>query len=170
MPNKYVFPIMLLLVCYRPVIAEQNTPELTLAPAGNKPFLTVHAKGDQIYLCIFDSGAYSWKWQAPDAKLFDVNSQKQVGTHGSGPNWKYQDGSSVKAKMIQKIAAPDVNSVPWLLLETIEHSDQGLLAQTRYIMRTNTQGGIEPSSGCDANHLGAEAKAPYSADYVFFGQ
>ncbi len=136
--------------------------------AANKPQLSVHAKGDQIYLCTLDAKAYIWKWQAPDAKLFDADKQTLVGSHGAGPAWKLQDGSSVKAKMLQKVDSPDSSAIPWLLLEVTEHKGQGALAQVAYILRINTEGGMPPTSGCDENHMGTEMRVPYSADYNFF--
>lgn len=154
------------------LFAAESTPSLEsiAALAGNKLLLTVHAKGDQVYLCALEAGDYTWKWQAPDAKLFDSQTQKVVGSHGAGPSWEYQDGSSVKAKLIQKADAPDNTAIPWLLLEITEHKGQGLLTQARHILRINTQGGTPPSSGCDANHLGAEKRIPYSADYNFYSK
>lgn len=171
MLNKLVFSIGLILFCYRPATAEiAAIPDAIKVPGGNKLQLTVHAKGDQIYLCILDAGVYAWKWQAPDAKLFDSQTQALVGTHGAGPSWDYRDGSSVKAKAIQKTDAPDKNSAPWLLLEVTGHKGDGLLAQASYIQRVNTQGGVAPSLACDANHLGAERRIPYSADYNFYSK
>ena len=140
------------------------------ALAGNKPQLSLHAKGDQIYVCASEAGAYSWKWQAPDAKLFDAQTGKQVGTHGAGPVWDYQDGSSVKARMTQKIESPDSKAIPWLLLEVTEHKGNGALAKAAYILRINTQGGVAPETGCDDNHLGSQVRVPYSADYNFYAQ
>jgi Protein of unknown function (DUF3455) len=166
---KYVFSTLFLFLSVQ-LNAADNAVDLMKMPADSSLIKTVHAKGEQIYLCKSESGTYVWKWQAPNAELFDVESQAHVGTHGAGPSWKYNDGSSVKAKMIQKIDSPDKGSVPWLLLEATEHGGQGLLTQTRYILRINTQGGIQPTSGCDMNHLGAEAKVVYSADYSFYGQ
>jgi hypothetical protein len=36
------------------------------------------------------------------------------------------------------------------------------------IQRLNTSGGVAPASGCDADHLGAVANVPYTADYFFY--
>jgi Protein of unknown function (DUF3455) len=168
MLKKLVFSIGLFTLCYRLALAETAIPDAIKVPGGNKSLLTVHAKGDQIYLCVLDAGVYAWKWQAPDAKLFDSQNQTLVGSHGVGPSWEYRDGSSAKAKVIQKADAPDKANVPWLLLEVTQHKGQGLLAQASYIQRINTQGGVSPISACDTNHLGTERRVYYSADYVFY--
>jgi Protein of unknown function (DUF3455) len=170
MLNKLVFSIGLFTLCYRLALADTAMSDVIKVPAGNKSLLTVHAKGDQIYLCGLDAGVYTWKWQAPDAELFDSQTQTLVGSHGAGPSWKYRDGSSAKAKVIQKADAPDKANVPWLLLEVTGHKGDGLMGQVSYIQRINTQGGVSPTSGCDTNHLGSGKRVPYGAEYVFYGK
>ena len=168
--NKLVFSIILMLSCYRPAMAEVSVPDAIKVPDGNNIYMTLHAKGDQIFHCVLKAGVYSWKWHAPDAKLYDTQTQAEVGSHGAGPSWVYKDGSGVIAKVLQKTDAPDKVSAPWLLLEVSGHKGDGFLALTSYIQRINTQGGVTPSSGCDANHLGSEKRVPYLADYVFFSK
>jgi Protein of unknown function (DUF3455) len=172
MCNKIVCSIVFLSqLCFGVASAGDVTiPEAIKVPEGNSAYLTVRAKGDQIFHCILKTGEYSWKWHAPEAKLYDTQNQTLVGSHGAGPSWTHKDGSSVKAKVIQKIDAPDKASAPWMLLEVTEHQRDGLLAQASYIQRVNTQGGVAPLSGCDANHLGSERRVSYSADYVFFNK
>lgn len=168
--NKLLLSIALMLLCYRPALAEVALPDAIKVPDGSNLQLTVHAKGVQIFHCVLKTGAYSWKWHAPEAKLYDNQSKSEVGSHGAGPSWTYKDGSSVTAKILQKADPPDKTSAPWLLLEVTAHKGEGLFALTSYIQRINTQGGVAPSSGCDANHLGSEKRVSYSADYVFFSK
>ena len=144
-------------------------PEAIKAPTANAAYLTLHAKGDQIFHCVLKTGAYNWKWHAPEAKLYDKQNAL-VGSHGAGPSWTHKDGSSINAKVIQKADAANMADAPWLLLEVTEHKGEGLLAQASYIQRINTQGGVAPLSGCDANHLGAEKRVPYTADYSFYNK
>jgi Protein of unknown function (DUF3455) len=171
MMNKFIFSVALfLLICHRTVMAETILPDALKVPDGNNLQLTLHAKGDQVFHCVLKAGEYSWKWHAPEAKLYDTQNQTEVGSHGAGPSWTYKDGSGVTAKVLQKVDAENKASAPWLLLEVTAHKGEGLLSLTRYIQRINTQGGVAPESGCDPNHLGAEKKVPYSADYVFFSK
>lgn len=149
--------------------AEVSIPEQIKVPAGYRPVLTVHAKGDQIYQCTVSKGEYSWETQAPDAKLFDDRGNI-VGNHTAGPLWEYKEGSQVAGKVLKKIdTAPD-SSISWLLVEVVSHKGDGLFSNVSFINRINTHGGLPPSSGCDANHLGAEKRVAYTADYIFYGK
>jgi hypothetical protein len=147
--------------------AECAIPEAIKAPDGQRAFLSVHAKGEQIYQCALKQGAYSWETQAPDARLFDSQGQV-VGKHYAGPVWEYKAGGHVVGRVLKKLdAAPDT-AIAWLLVEVVAHKGDDLFSQTRYINRINTHGGLPPVSGCDTNHLGAEKRVAYTADYVFF--
>jgi hypothetical protein len=44
----------------------------------------------------------------------------------------------------------------------------GTFSETTYIQRINTTGGVAPSTGCDAAHLGATVAVYYTADYYFY--
>jgi len=169
MLKQFVPIIILILTSIHLNAAEPENVPIKI-PEGNNLKLTVHAKGEQIYKCTAANGGYEWQWQAPDAILYDKDKQTKVGTHGAGPLWTYQDGSSVKGKMIQKIEAPDPDSAPWMLLEAKEAGGHGLLAETSFILRFNTKGGLPPVAGCDAKNAGKEARITYSADYSFYGQ
>jgi hypothetical protein len=146
-----------------------SIPEQIKVPEGYSPVLTVHAKGDQIYQCSLKNGEYSWETQAPDAKLFDEQGNI-VGNHTAGPVWEYKEGSRVVGRVVKKIdMAPD-SAISWLLVEVVSHKGDGLFSNVSFINRINTHGGLSPSSGCDANHMGAEKRVPYTADYVFYGK
>ncbi len=148
--------------------AETSLPAAIKVPQGYVVQLTVYAIGEQIYHCVQNKGEYAWKWHAPQAKLFDPKTHKELGIHGAGPKWKYQDGSGVKGKVMQRTDSPEKSAVPWLLLEASEHDGKGLLTETAYIQRINTRGGLAPLKLCDGNHLGSEEKVPYTSDYIFF--
>lgn len=149
------------------VNADPSIPEQIRVPTGNKPVLSVHAKGDQIYQCSTDNNKYFWKIQAPDARLYDAQGQI-VGNHYAGPIWEYKEGSRVVGRIVNKVdIAPEI-SISWLLVEVIEHKGNGLFSNVKYINRINTHGGLPPLSGCDANHLGSEKRVPYTADYIFY--
>jgi hypothetical protein len=146
-----------------------SIPAPIKVPAGNTAILFLHAKGEQIYQCLFNKDAYLWQLQAPDAKLFDADG-KLVGSHAAGPIWDYRDGSQARGRVIAKINNPSNSSIDWLLIEIVGHKGKGILAKTSYINRINTEGGLPPSSGCEANHLGSEKHISYSADYVFYAK
>ncbi|MGZ8172697.1 MULTISPECIES: DUF3455 domain-containing protein [Methylobacter] len=149
--------------------AEVSIPEQIKVPAGYSPVLTVHAKGDQIYQCSANKGEYAWETQAPDAKLFDAQG-KIVGNHTAGPLWEYKEGSRVVGRVVKKIDMAPGSAIAWLLVEVVSHKGDGLFSNVSYINRINTHGGLPPSSGCDANHLGGEKRIAYTADYVFYAK
>ena len=70
----------------------------------------------------------------------------------------------LKASDDSNFVAP--GAIPWLLLEkagTAEGSIGGsLLAQTTFIHRVNTEGGVAPAK------IGKRALVPYEADYFFY--
>jgi len=170
MVNAMIKKILILWVMSQgAAYAEVSIPEQIKVPAGYSPVLTVHAKGDQIYQCSLNKGEYAWETQAPDAKLFDAQG-KIVGNHTAGPLWEYKEGSRVVGRVVKKIdTAPD-SAIAWLLVEVVSHKGDGLFSNVSFINRINTHGGLPPSSGCDANHLGGEKRIAYTADYVFYGK
>lgn len=146
-----------------PIFA-QNSLE---PPAEQKPILTVKGDGVQIYACKDLGGVAQWVLQAPDAKLLDA-SGKEVGTHGAGPFWKAADGSLVKGKLVTSSKAPEAGDIAWLLLKANAHEGSGVLEAVEYIRRSETHGGVAPAAGCDAGHLDATVRVPYTATYTFY--
>ena len=145
----------------------QQVPQQIQAPANEQLLLQVHAKGDQIYTCKGDAGSLSWTLKAPDAQLFDKDG-KPFGKHFAGPSWEANDGSRVMGKAAANAPSPDADSIPWLLVNIVNHEGTGVLSRATTIQRINTKGGKAPASGCDAAHAGAELRVPYSADYLFY--
>ena len=154
---------------------------------GNVPYLQTRAYGTQNYICLPSATGVAWKLFGPQATLYRGNVPVQIATHFLSPNpeeygtprptWQHShDGSAVWARAIQpstdsNYVAP--GAIPWLLLEkvgTAEGSIGGsLLAQTTFIHRVNTEGGVAPATGCTtATQLGATALVPYSTDYFFY--
>ncbi|PPK77075.1 uncharacterized protein DUF3455 [Methylobacter tundripaludum] len=170
MVNAMIKKILILWVMSQgAVYAEVSIPDQIKVPAGYSPVLTVHAKGDQIYQCSLNKGEYAWETQAPDAKLFDAQG-KIVGNHTAGPLWEYKEGSRVVGRVVKKIDMAPGSAIAWLLVEVVSHKGDGLFSNVSFINRINTHGGLPPSSGCDANHLGGEKRIAYTADYVFYGK
>ena len=145
----------------------QQVPQQIQAPANEQLLLQVHAKGDQVYTCKGDAGSFSWTLKAPDAQLFDKDG-KTFGKHFAGPSWEASDGSRVMGKAAANAPSPDADSIPWLLVNIVNHEGTGVLSRATTIQRINTKGGKAPASGCDAAHAGAELRVPYSADYLFY--
>jgi hypothetical protein len=138
-------------------------------PPGAKLVLHTQAQGYQVYTCKAENAQYSWAFKQPDADLFD-ESGKSIGHHSAGPSWQLSDKSQVTGKLVASVNSTDADAVPWLLLTVVNHSGSGLLSQVTDIQRLNTSGGKAPDTGCDSEHVGAEARVPYTADYYFFSK
>jgi hypothetical protein len=150
-------------------------PSNLTVEAGNVPYLQTRAYGTQNYFCQSNG---TWKLYGPQATLYPGNVPFQIATHFLSPNpeeqglpratWQHShDGSAVWAAKIGE--APAADAIPWLLLEkvgTIEGTiGGGLLAQTTFIQRVNTLGGVAPGVPCAPNAI---ALAPYETDYIFY--
>lgn len=143
---------------------------------GNEPFLKTRAYGTQNYFCQSNG---TWKLYGPQATLYPGNVPFQVATHFLSPNpeevgtparatWMHShDGSAVWAVKTQEV--PVAGSIAWLLLKkagTVEGTiGGGLLAQTTFIQRVNTLGGLAPEGACTPNTM---ALVPYETDYIFY--
>ncbi|WP_394754309.1 DUF3455 domain-containing protein [Crenothrix sp.] len=166
--NKIKCIVLIGLVCQRVIGAELVIPDVIKVPSGNTQLFTLHATGEQIYQCALKDDSYKWIVY-PNAILLDEQG-KQVGKHTKGPAWQYKDGSRVIGKISQKTDEARNKAMPWLLIEVVDHQGNGLLSTVSFINRVNTQGGLEPTQQCDANHLGTEKPASYTADYIFYAR
>jgi hypothetical protein len=144
-------------------------PAVLQAPAGEKLILRAHATGWQVYTCGANSdGKPLWTLKAPDADLHDEKGAV-IGHHAAGPSWQYKDGSQVIGKAVAHSDAPDMKSIPWLLVAAVGHSGDGLFARVTAIQRLHTKGGqAPPAAECDPAKPGAESRSRYSADYYFY--
>ena len=162
-------------------------PSNLTVEAGNVPYLQTRAYGTQNYICLPSDKGVAWKLFGPQASLYPGDSPFQIATHFLSPNpeeegmpratWQHShDGSAVWAKAVQPSTDPNFvapGAIPWLLLVkvgTAEGTAAGsLLAQTTFIHRINTAGGVAPATGCTIkSQIGATALVPYSTDYFFY--
>ena len=147
-------------------VGKANAQDATQPPASQHTVLTVQGRGAQIYACGESGGRFQWTFVAPAARLFD--GDREVGTHGDGPVWHDEDGSSIHGQLVAKSPAPDAGSIPWLLLKGIDPAGSGGLSKVEFIRRSDTQGGVAPAVGCDAQHVGELMRVPYTATYSFY--
>jgi hypothetical protein len=106
----------------------------------------------------------------PEATLFN-NGGQAAGTHFAGPTWQANDGSKVVGSLVSSVPVSP-NAIPWLLLsatDTPAPGGGGLLADTTFVQRVFTVGGLAPAaSTCNAARVGVTAEVPYSSEYVFW--
>jgi FtsP/CotA-like multicopper oxidase with cupredoxin domain len=146
------------------------SPRSLLPPPGNHPYLIGHGSGVQIYRCSATTTEFAWSFVAPRADLTDNHGQVII-KHFGGPSWQATDGSTVVGHVVSSLTISPT-AVPWLLLSpttTPAPDGGGLLADTTFVQRLNTVGGVAPAaSTCTAANVGAPAEVPYTADYVFW--
>jgi hypothetical protein len=150
----------------RPAFCSENLPAALAAPTGHELAFALSAEGVQIYVCGGAAGAYSWAFQAPEAKLVDSRGQP-AGTHYAGPTWEGVDGSKVVGAKLES-ATPDSTAIPWLLLRASSNAGTGRMADVTFVQRIQTSGGLAPAAGCGSATEGAVARVPYRAAYCFY--
>ena len=132
------------------------------------------AEGSKVTFHVFGIGVqiYRWsgtKWEfvAPSANLYaDAAGNGLVGTHFGGPTWRTLSGSTVVGTVAENgRCTPDVNSIPWLLLNATA-SGSGVFENTTLIQRLNTVGGNAPAT--PGTVIGQEVSVGYTADYYFY--
>ncbi len=160
--------------CMGAWLVAPTVPASIEVPAdGGGVLLHAAGAGTQNYACTAGTdGGISWVFIGPQANLSDCNGNV-IGQHyaseaGAGyPEWITVDGTYVVG---HKLAAypPDggAGSVPWLLLQAVDHGGTGTLSQVAYVQRLDTDGGNAPGAGCDAGDM---VQVPYTADYYFYG-
>jgi hypothetical protein len=141
----------------------------TAPPPTQHAILTATGRGVQIYICQQAPGSPQWVFQAPEATLFDAMGNK-VATHGAGPIWRSQDGSTVKGQVLASSPSPEPGAIPWLLLKATAADGSGIMSKVELIRRSDTHGGIAAAAGCDAQHLTALSRVPYTATYTFYAE
>jgi len=166
-PMKPRTHLLLILAASLSITVAAIAQNPTDPPPSQHPILTATGKGVQIYVCQQSPTGPQWVFQAPEAVLTDA-SGNDIGGHGAGPTWKSKDSSSVKGELLQKAASPDPTAIPWLLLKAASVSGTGVMTKVEFIRRSDTHGGIAPTTGCDAQRLNTTSRVPYTATYTFY--
>ena len=168
---------------YAPAINPPSVPDGLEVSSAYKVFFVGHAIGTQDYFCVVSpTGVSSWVQFGPQATLFD-DRDLQVATHFLGanpdedgklrPTWQHsRDSSAVWGEMIAESVDPrfvEPGAISWLKLrvagKTLGPTGGGRLAETKYIQRVHTSGGVKPTTACNE---GDRMLVPYSTDYYFY--
>lgn len=149
-----------------PSACTEPMPRDIAVPAKNVLEHELSAVGFQIYTCTATPTGAVWRFTEPEATLYDRRGEL-AGTHYAGPTWEAIDGSAVVAARISGVT-PDPTAIPWLLLGAVSHEGSGRMEGMTYVQRVATVGGIAPTTGCDADSLGAVERVPYTAMYCFY--
>lgn len=143
-----------------------EVPAALAVPAGNRLGFYLDAEGQQVYVCQANATGFGFVLQAPDADLFWPNGHV-AGSHYAGPTWEALDGSTVVGSRVAA-STPDPTAIPWLLLSAASHTGNGLMTNVSFIQRLDTVGGLAPTTGCDADHVGQTQGVDYTATYYFY--
>jgi hypothetical protein len=142
------------------------------------------------------ASGFAWAFFGPQATLFDVEDgdDDQIITHFNSPNanpeeagkerpsWQDSRDTSIvwgnnSSPPLESSTDPEfvaLNAIPWLLLPTagtqVGPTGGDRLANTTFIQRLDTAGGIAPAADtcAAAPDAGKKAFVPYSADYFFY--
>jgi hypothetical protein len=139
------------------------------ASSDEEPALLLSGAGTHVYTCRAmgtDPETYAWAFVAPDATLRE--GTRSVARHASLNQWESTVDASSVGGSIRAAQAAGGDNLPWLLMRATPAGDAGLFAGVTSIQRVNTQGGVAPAGGCDANHQGEESRVAFSADYYFY--
>jgi hypothetical protein len=163
-----------------------DVPATLEAPAGHEPFLIARAVGTQNYICQSTSTGIGWRLFGPQATLLHTvgaTMRKQLATHFlsvnpveggvARPTWQDSiDSSRVWGRAFVDPVVVRADAIPWLLVQVVGATPGTIgssrLAQTTFIQRVNTVGGLADPATCDGTRLGAAVIVPYEADYVFY--
>jgi len=148
--------------------ATADTVPPALRVADEDLVFSARGVGQQHYTCERSAEGFAWRLRGPDALLLGPDGKKS-GTHSRGPSWTLLDGSAVTGSVIASVSAAAADAIPWLLLSaTSTGKSNRTLSRVAHVQRIDTSGGLPPTDGCDAQHLGAERRVDYRATYNFF--
>jgi len=140
----------------------------------------VHARGYQHY----KYNGTAWEQFNATARLYDTESNKQVGRHfflpeldrrGGQATWESlrseKNGgvsfSIVTCKTVSKVVV-DADSIPWVLLKTTQASgSKQFFGEVVFVQRVKTKLGLAPKSS-KGDCVGDVKKTPYTSDYLFY--
>jgi hypothetical protein len=145
---------------------QPSLPDLTVlaVPTNHVLLFKARGRGVQIYPC--DTATHKFGPAHPEAIL--VTHRGDIIHHSTGPTWTAADGSLVVGAVVQKVAAPADDAIPWLLLTATPGGTVGMLSNVSFIQRVYTERGNAPSHGCDVNDAGTETPVFYEAEYYFY--
>lgn len=149
-------------------MAAPPLPSAVRVPAGQRHAMTLKSTGTLNYACRpwpGMSGAYGWVLVAPDAALLHWTGL-HVGRYSGGPTLRYRDGSRVTLRLVAS-SPDDSGKLPIQLYRAAGHAGEGEFADVTYVQRLNTVG-REPDAACAAGNVGAAAREPFSADFLFY--
>ena len=77
-----------------------QTPPVEV-PEGSVPVMRLEASGEQIFQCSRDMKGWFWRFETPNAYLFDPATNQAVAKHGYRFSFAHNDGSTIYTRIIR---------------------------------------------------------------------
>lgn len=145
--------------------SSMRSPSLT-PPSDTSEAFRLEASGEQVFRCQIDARGWFWKFETPNAYLFDPLTNQAVAKHGFNFTFVHNDGSKLQTKILATNSL-NPSDLPEALFTVNQSTPYGKFSQIKYIQRINTKGGI-PLSKCTKEKRGQLARIPFSAEFVFY--
>lgn len=136
------------------------------APQDSIAVMQLEASGEQIFQCSRDMKGWFWRFETPNAYLFDPATNQALAKHGYRFSFTHNDGSTIYTRII-RVGENDGKNIPEALFSVIEHKNNGRLGNVRYVLRTKTSGGM-PTRSCTEARKDQWLKVPFEATYTFY--
>jgi hypothetical protein len=153
-----------------PAFNQSALPTAVQVPAGQRVVLETVAKGDITYTCSAKAGMagqFEWVFTGPKA-VMTLRNKQNIGTYFGPPaTWLHNDGSVVTGMQVA-VAPNNPSSIPLQLVKANPKAQAGVFAETTYIQRVNTVGGIAPKLPCLMGNVSEKQTVEYSSDYIFW--
>lgn len=127
--------------------------------------LRLEASGEQIFRCARDTQGWYWKFQSPNAYLFDPITNQAVAKHGFNFAFVHNDGSALSARI--KSVEPKPGELSEALFVTKSNGVGGVFNGVRFVQRINTKGGM-PKSRCVEAQKDKYLRIPFTAEFIFY--
>lgn len=149
--------------------SQAGLPAAVQVPAGHKVAMETVGVGQITYECRAkkDMTGHEWVFAGPDAKLLDRQGRQVGKYYGPPATWESLDGSKLTATQLA-VAPGAAGSIPLQLVKANPAMGMGAMQGVTYIQRVATQGGVAPSTVCDATKAGSREIVGYQADYIFW--
>lgn len=150
--------------------SQDAQPDAVKVPAGNKVAMQTVGVGEITYECKVKAdmpGAFAWVFVGPQADLMSRSGTKLGTYYGPPATWASTDGSKITGTQLA-VAPGGTGNIPLQLVKANPAMGMGAMTDVTYVQRLFTQGGVAPTSTCDATTLGSKQIVTYQADYIFW--
>lgn len=136
-------------------------------PENSRATLKLDASGEQVFRCVHDMKGWFWRFEAPNAYLFNPATGQAVAKHGYRFSFVHNDGSKIASSRISSIKKGDGKNLADALFTVTAPASNGTFLGVKYIQRLNARGGI-PQVKCTPARQGQLNRVPFEAEFIFW--